>query len=546
MLLFGPDGRIGFANAAARAPPGRPAGIDRRAAAVRPAAARPTSRRRNAGDLGDRGRDGRAVARAPWRSRPRPRTARCVARDPRRHRDAAAGPGAPRLRRQRLARAEDARGLDPGRGRDDPDGGARGPLGRSPASPRSSSARPRACRGSSSDLLDLSRLESGSALDEPVALDAIVRDEGERFEEPAAEAGVGLSVAAGRRAARCAGSARDLALLVRNLVDNAIRYTRPGGTVDVELATDDGEVVLAVGDTGLGIPSRDLPRIFERFYRVDRARSRETGGTGLGPVDRQARRREPRRRVEVTSELGQGTRFEVRLPGVALTRSRAAAGEAAGTLRRMTTLLLVRHGHTDAAGQAPDGLGARRPPERDRPAAGRAAGRAARRDPRRRDLLEPPRALPRDRRAAREGPPAERATSVARLIEIGYGEWTGRSIAQVRKTKLWRTVERVSLGDALPRRREPARGAGPRGRRGQPDRPGPPQGDRRRGRRTPTSIRLVIAQVAGADVDHLHRLVVDTGSITVVALDDAVPRLLKVNDTGDLAGLRSRSRKVGG
>ena len=56
----------------------------------------------------------------------------------------------------------------------------------------------------------------------------------------------------------------------------------------------------------------------------------------------------------------------------------------------------------------------------------------------------------------------------------------------------------------------------------------------------------MIAQVAGAHVDHLHRLVVDPGSITVVALGDGVPRLLKVNDTGDLAGLRSGSRKVGG
>jgi signal transduction histidine kinase len=77
-----------------------------------------------------------------------------------------------------------------------------------------------------SDLLDLSRLESGSALDESVALDAIVRDEGERFEEPAAEAGVGLSVRADG-IPRVRGSSRDLALLVRNLVDNAIRYTRP-------------------------------------------------------------------------------------------------------------------------------------------------------------------------------------------------------------------------------------------------------------------------------------------------------------------------------
>jgi signal transduction histidine kinase len=164
-----------------------------------------------------------------------------------------------------------------------------------------------------SDLLDLSRLESGSVLDETVALDAIVRDEGERFEEPAAEAGVGLSVAAAA-VPRVRGSARDLALLVRNLVDNAIRYTAPGGKVHVELTTDDGEVVLAVADTGLGVPHRDLPRIFERFYRVDRARSRETGGTGLGLSIVKHVAENLGGRVQVTSELGQGTRFEVRLP----------------------------------------------------------------------------------------------------------------------------------------------------------------------------------------------------------------------------------------
>jgi signal transduction histidine kinase len=146
-----------------------------------------------------------------------------------------------------------------------------------------------------------------------VALDAIVRDEGERFEEPAAEAGVGLSVEAAA-VPRIRGSARDLALLVRNLVDNAIRYTAPGGKVNVELTTEDGEVVLAVADTGLGIPHRDLPRIFERFYRVDRARSRETGGTGLGLSIVKHVAENLGGRVDVTSELGQGTRFEVRLP----------------------------------------------------------------------------------------------------------------------------------------------------------------------------------------------------------------------------------------
>ena len=113
------------------------------------------------------------------------------------------------------------------------------------------------------------------------------------------------------------GSSRDLALLVRNLVDNAIRYTRPGGQVEVDLTADDGEVVLAIVDTGLGIPSRDLPRIFERFYRVDRARSRETGGTGLGLSIVKHVAENHGGRVVVTSELGQGTRFEVRLPASA-------------------------------------------------------------------------------------------------------------------------------------------------------------------------------------------------------------------------------------
>jgi signal transduction histidine kinase len=164
-----------------------------------------------------------------------------------------------------------------------------------------------------SDLLDLSRLESGSQLEETVALDAIVRDEGERFQDPAAEAGVGLSIDAAA-VPRVRGSARDLALLVRNLVDNAIRYTGPGGKVHVELTNANGEVVLAIADTGLGIPHRDLPRVFERFYRVDRARSRETGGTGLGLSIVKHVAENHGGRIDVTSDLGRGTRFEVRLP----------------------------------------------------------------------------------------------------------------------------------------------------------------------------------------------------------------------------------------
>jgi signal transduction histidine kinase len=164
-----------------------------------------------------------------------------------------------------------------------------------------------------SDLLDLSRLEAGSDLEEVVALDAVVRDEIERFEERAAEAGVNLSMNADATP-KVHGSGRDLALLVRNLVDNAIRYTRRGGRISVGLSEHDGDAVLTVSDTGVGIPQRDLPRVFERFYRVDRARSRETGGTGLGLSIVRHVAENHAGRVTVRSELGRGTTFEVRMP----------------------------------------------------------------------------------------------------------------------------------------------------------------------------------------------------------------------------------------
>ena len=114
--------------------------------------------------------------------------------------------------------------------------------------------------------------------------------------------------------AQVAGSPVLLRELFANLVDNAIRYTKPGGRVDVTLSSEDKEVVLSVADTGVGIPTRELPRIFERFYRVDRARSRETGGTGLGLSIVKHVIENHGGTVNVTSELGRGTRFEVRLP----------------------------------------------------------------------------------------------------------------------------------------------------------------------------------------------------------------------------------------
>jgi two-component system, OmpR family, sensor histidine kinase SenX3 len=163
------------------------------------------------------------------------------------------------------------------------------------------------------DLLDLSRLESGSALDELVSLGAAAREEWQRLEESAREAGVTLEIRTdGERPVR--GSQRDLALLVRNLIDNAIRYSHGGGQVDVRVDSDGNDVLLRVSDTGIGVPSRDISRIFERFYRVDRARSRETGGTGLGLAIVKHVVENHGGKVEVESELGRGTTFLIRLP----------------------------------------------------------------------------------------------------------------------------------------------------------------------------------------------------------------------------------------
>jgi signal transduction histidine kinase len=168
-----------------------------------------------------------------------------------------------------------------------------------------------------SDLLDLSRLESGSDLDEWVRPDIVTREEAGRFDDAVATSGVDLVLDVAEVPA-VRGSQRDLSLLVRNLIDNAIRYADPeGGRVEVSVVADDTAVRLRVADNGAGIPTRDLGRIFERFYRVDRARSRETGGTGLGLAIVKHVAENHGGDVTVESELGRGSTFTVRIPSTA-------------------------------------------------------------------------------------------------------------------------------------------------------------------------------------------------------------------------------------
>jgi two-component system phosphate regulon sensor histidine kinase PhoR len=101
-----------------------------------------------------------------------------------------------------------------------------------------------------------------------------------------------------------------------NLLENAIKFNRPAGEVGVDVVRDGERALVRVRDTGSGIPSRDLPRIFERFYRVDKARSRATGGTGLGLAIVKHAVEQMSGSVSVESQLGQGSVFTVALPSI--------------------------------------------------------------------------------------------------------------------------------------------------------------------------------------------------------------------------------------
>lgn len=108
------------------------------------------------------------------------------------------------------------------------------------------------------------------------------------------------------------GDAEQIAQVVTNLVVNALQYNRPGGQVCLQLARQGGAAVLAVSDTGVGIPAADLPRVFERFYRADQSRS--AGGLGLGLAISRAIVEAHHGRIEVTSQENAGTTFTVTLP----------------------------------------------------------------------------------------------------------------------------------------------------------------------------------------------------------------------------------------
>jgi two-component system phosphate regulon sensor histidine kinase PhoR len=168
-----------------------------------------------------------------------------------------------------------------------------------------------------SDLLVLSELDSNASPSAPlerIPVREVVESAMHSVQEPAAGRGVRLRIE-NCRDCWVSGYRFRLEQVMVNLLDNAIKFNRENGEVHVECAgADDKRVRISVVDTGIGIPSEELKRIFERFYRVDKARSRPAGGTGLGlPIVKELVDRMGGT-VGVESQLGRGSKFTIVLP----------------------------------------------------------------------------------------------------------------------------------------------------------------------------------------------------------------------------------------
>ncbi len=163
------------------------------------------------------------------------------------------------------------------------------------------------------DLLSLSKIESGDAFSQRqrISLSEMVLGSHQRLAPNAELKNIELRLQIGTEPLYVLGDAEAFHQIFDNLIDNAIKYTESGGRVEVSLERTDGRIRANVSDTGMGIPQEDLPRVFERFYRVDKARSRELGGTGLGLSIVKHLVQALDGEIHVESEVGKGSKFSV-------------------------------------------------------------------------------------------------------------------------------------------------------------------------------------------------------------------------------------------
>ena len=173
------------------------------------------------------------------------------------------------------------------------------------------------------DLLDLSRIESGGWVPNPVMLDmrSAASDAVLGVREVADAKGVAITVEPDEAATAVFADATAVRQILANLVENAVRYTPSGGRVVVASKSEADGVTISVSDTGIGIAAEHLPRIFERFYRVDPGRARDAGGTGLGLAIVRHLAEAHGGRVRAESIPGRGTTISVFLPAPPSTRA---------------------------------------------------------------------------------------------------------------------------------------------------------------------------------------------------------------------------------
>jgi two-component system sensor histidine kinase SenX3 len=173
------------------------------------------------------------------------------------------------------------------------------------------------------DLLDLSILEAQESPErELISVQLVMAEAVERMAASAEAAGIPIDLTEPSGDIRISCDRRQVTSALFNLLDNAVKYSEDGGKVEFGAEVEGFHVVIAVRDHGIGIPSRDLERIFERFYRVDRTRSRATGGTGLGLAIVRHVAQAHGGEVSVESEEGRGSTFRLKIPLAAASRSR--------------------------------------------------------------------------------------------------------------------------------------------------------------------------------------------------------------------------------
>lgn len=195
------------------------------------------------------------------------------------------------------------------------------------------------------DLLDISRLDSGLDMSKKsdINVQQLIIDAVEQVRPNAEKKQVALGVDSDLEGTIVIGNAIHLQRALVNIIANAVNYTSKDGKVDVKADIDEQEVEIRISDTGIGIDASDLPHIFERFYRADKARSRQSGGSGLGLAITQEIIARHQGSVSVESEIGVGSTFIVRLPVKSVPKVADTAPEAEGAALGAKDTVLGTH-----------------------------------------------------------------------------------------------------------------------------------------------------------------------------------------------------------